>query len=103
MTEEVWRTQWLDALDRLEVDVERAEQMLRAHDPAPMPEWQPPVVHISLPEDLVPRARLILERQLAVANDITRAITTNQQQRALTSKISANIPADIPVYLDITA
>jgi hypothetical protein len=103
MTEADWHTSWVEALDRLELDVEHAEQMLRVNDPEPMPAWEPPVMHMSMPEDLVPRARLILERQLAVTNDITRAMVSTQQQRAFTSKVSANIPADVPVYLDITA
>lgn len=103
MTGVDWHIAWVEALDRLDLDVERAEVMLRANDPEPMPVWQPPVMHMSLPEDLLPRARLILERQLAVTNDLTRAIATSRRQRELTSRLSNNLPADIPVYLDVSA
>lgn len=103
MSEVDWHTAWVGALDRLELDVERAEQMLRASDPEPMPAWEPPIMQTSLPDDLLPRAQLILERQLAIADDIARAVTTTQQHRALTAKISANIPPEVPVYLDVTA
>ena len=103
MSEIDWHTAWVGALDRLELDVERAEQMLRANDPEPMPAWEPPVMQMSLPDDLLPRAQLILERQLAVAEDIARAVTTTQRHQALTARISANIPPEVPVYLDVTA
>ena len=103
MSEIDWHAAWVEALDRLELDVERADQMLRANDPEPMPPWEPPALHVSMPEDLLPRARLILERQLVVAEDIARAVTTTQRHRALAARISANNPPEVPVYLDVTA
>ena len=103
MSDTDWRAAWVQALDRLEVDLDRAEQMLRVNDPEPMPAWTPPVMHLSMPEDLMPRARLILERQLAIAHDIAKAAATTQQHQALATKMSANIPPEIPVYLDVTA
>ena len=103
MTDVDWRSAWASELDRLELDVERAEQMLRVNDPTPIQAWKPPVMHLAMPEDLVPRARLILERQLAVAHDIARAAAVTQQQLAYTRKVAGNLPPDIPVYLDVTA
>lgn len=103
MTDADWRTAWVGELDRLELDVNRAEQTLRSNNPEPMPVWEPRGMHMSMPEDLVPRARLILERQLAIANDIARAAATTRQHHLLATRMSANIPPDVPVYLDITA
>lgn len=98
-----WRAEWEAALDRLELDVERAEQLLRANDPEPLPAWEPPVMRGPLPSDLEPRARLILERQLALANDVALAVTRTRKQQALTAKVAGITPPEVPVYLDVTA
>src|SRR5690606_38354792 len=66
-----WHLIWETELDRIELDVRMAERMLRSSDPQPLAEWAPPTIAVPLPEDLVPRARLLHERQLAVAHALT--------------------------------
>jgi len=99
---EEFRGAWLAELARIELDVDRAEAMLSANDPEPLPAWEAPQIG-PLPADLVPRARLVLERQLAVAHQLTLRISSTDQQRRLTQRIRDSSTPDVPVYLDITA
>ena len=98
-----FRAAWVEALDQLEVDVDEAEALLASNQPEPLPEWEPPPVRGPLPEDLVPRARLVLERQLAVAHLLTQRLASNTQQQRLTRAVRATGQPDVPVYLDVTA
>lgn len=98
-----FRQEWEAALDRLELDVELAEQMLTSSAPALPEPWEPPNLRGPMPDDLLPRARLLHERQLAAARDIALAATANRRHVALTSKLSSTVPPDVPVYLDVTA
>ena len=97
---------WVAELDRLEVDVELAEAMLAAdrrdelEPPAP---WSPPEMRAPLPSDLEPRARLVLERQLAVAYRVTERLTETGRHRRLTQAIRDTTHVDIPIYLDLNA
>lgn len=97
-----FRAAWEAELERLELDVARAESLLAAHAPEPLPAWEPPRIG-PLPEDLVPRARLVLERQLAVAHLLTQRISSTGQQRRLTERIRENAEPDVPVYVDVSA
>ncbi len=97
---------WLAELGRLEVDVELAEAMLaadRAAELAPLPPWSPPPVRGPLPSDLEPRARLVLERQLAVAYRMTERLTETGRHRRLTQAIRDTAQVDLPIYLDLNA
>ena len=97
---------WLAELDRLEVDVELAEAMLaadRAADLSPPAPWEPPVIRGPLPSDLEPRARLVLERQLAVAYRMTERLTETGRHRRLTQAIRETAQPDLPIYLDLNA
>lgn len=98
-----WHEEWATALDRLELELHRAEQLLRANAPTPTVAWEPPVMRAPLPTDLMPRARLILERQLALANDVALAVARTRRELALTAKVAETAPPEIPVYLDVTA
>jgi len=100
---EEFRAAWAAALDQLEVDVETAERMLATQDPDPLPVWEPPRVVGALPADLEPRARLVLERQLAVAHRITERLASNTQQQRLARAVRETGTPDTPVYLDVTA
>lgn len=104
-TELDFHAQWVAELDRLEVNVQLAEAMLAANEPTlvDLPPWQPPAMRGPLPSDLEPRARLVLERQLAVAHVLAQRLTTTDRQRALTARIRENAQVDIPVYIDISA
>jgi hypothetical protein len=100
-----FHAEWVAALDRLEVDVELAERALaEAHEPVlELPDWEPPAVRGPLPSDLEPRARLVLERQVAIAYFLTERLTANTQHRRYTQAVRNTASPDIPVYLDISA
>ena len=97
---------WVAELDRLEVDVELAEAMVagdRAAELEPPEPWSPPVMRGPLPSDLEPRARLVLERQLAVAYRMTERLTETGRHRRLTQAIRDTAQPDVPIYLDLNA
>lgn len=98
---------WVAELDRLEVDITLAEALLCANEPAlPMtllPAWRPPALRGPLPSDLEPRARLVLERQLAVASLVTERLTQVSRHRRLTQRVRDTGQPDIPVYIDLSA
>ena len=98
-----FRAEWEAALDRLEMDVELAEQLLVAATPVPPRAWEPPNLRGPMPDDLVPRARLLHERQLATAREIALAAAATRRQAALAAKVTDTITPDVPVYLDVTA
>ena len=103
---EEFHAAWVAELDRLEVDVELAEAMLaaaRAAELAPPAPWAPPVMRAPLPSDLEPRARLVLERQLAVAYRMTERLTETGRHRRLTQAIRNTAQPDVPIYLDLNA
>ena len=98
-----FHAQWVAELDRLEVDRALAEAMLAADaGPAPLDGWAP-AVRGPLPADLEPRARLVLERQLAVAHLLAERLTVTGRHRRLTQRIRDNSFPDIPVYVDLNA
>ncbi len=98
-----FRAEWEAALDRLQMDVELAEQLLVSATPLPPQPWQPPNLRGPMPDDLMPRARLLHERQLAAARDIALAASATRRQVALANKVTDTYAADVPVYLDVTA
>jgi hypothetical protein len=98
-----FRAEWEAALDRLELDVELAEQLLVSSAPVMPQPWEPPNLRGPMPDDLVPRARLLHERQLTAAHRITLAAAATRRQAALATKVTDTYTADVPVYLDVTA
>lgn len=91
----------------VEVDVDEAEELLASNQPEPLlhpvTEWEPPAVRGPMPEDMVPRARLVLERQLAITHLLTQRLASTTQQQRLTRAVRETATPDLPVYLDITA
>ncbi len=100
-----FRAEWVAALDRLEVDVAEAEALLSVSEAAVpvLAPWAPPPVRGPLPADLEPRARLVLERQLAVAHAVTQRLTLTGQHRRLTQRIRDTATPDVPIYVDLHA
>jgi hypothetical protein len=101
---EDWRGAWTAALDELEMDVVATETMLAdrhrmAETPAADP-WRPPQELGALPLELIPRADEILTRQLAVAEEIARRLTSTRKQQAATARIETGERIKRPVYLD---
>ena len=99
-----FRAEWVAALDQLEMDLALAERLLAsASDPVLPRQWEPPNLRGPMPDDLVPRARLLHERQLATARQIALAASATRRQAALAAKVTDTVTPDVPVYLDITA
>ena len=101
--EATFHDQWVAELERLEADVALAESVLRANEAPVLPSWERPVVRGPLPAELHDRARLVLERQLAVAHHLTQRLTATGKERALHERFRDTAHADVPVYLDIDA
>lgn len=99
-----WRDAWTAALDELEMDVAATETMLsdarRMTEMAEADPWQPPQDLGALPLELRPRADEILTRQLRVAEEIGRRLTSTRQQQIVTGRIETGERNKRPVYLD---
>lgn len=100
-----WDAAWVEALDRLDVDVAAAEEMLSvAHLPpvaavAQAQAWRPPAGIGPLPPSLEQRARELLDRQLAVAERLAEAAAQARRQRVAAEALRTR-SADAPVFLD---
>ena len=95
---------WREALDRLEAHAERAERMLQGHRTAEDAPWTPPTDLGPIPDEFLPRARLLLERQQRLMSAIPRILTDTRQQQRVADRVSdATTTRSGPVYLDITA
>lgn len=93
---------WVAALAELELDVARAENLLRANTveiPELLP-WTPPTGIGALPLPLLDRARRLHQRQLEVAERLAAAVAGNRRQAAVTGAIDATRPAAPPVFVD---
>ena len=105
-----FRAEWVAALERLECDLETAEALLAVEQlteetaaSLALPLWEPPTMRAPLPADLEPRARLVLERQLATAYLLTERLTRTTKHRELTDRLRNDAHVDIPVYHDLQA
>jgi hypothetical protein len=97
---------WRQALDELELEVDRAEAMLRAeHDwqdlaASGTTSWVAPRIPAPLPESMRERAERILERQLAVAGRLSTAMTSSRRHLDVVDRL---VPSDArPMYVDQT-
>ena len=101
---EDWAAAWTAALDELELDVAQVEAMLaderRNAETPPADLWRPPTELGALPLELKPRADEILTRQLRVAEEIAKRLTSNRRQFAVTSRIETGEAVKRPVYVD---
>jgi hypothetical protein len=104
-----WRAVWEATLAELEQDVETAEAVLAAvrhgdHEDLPtMPgSWAPPTDFAPLPESLLERAQLVLERQLRVIEDVATAATRSRQQNEVSRRMRADQAPSRPLYVDAT-
>jgi hypothetical protein len=101
-----WRTAWTAALDELEADVAQVEALLGDDHllrdlPSP-PAWTPPAGIGALPLELRPRADAILTRQIAAAQEISRALVATRRQAEAAARLETggrSAPAR-PVYVD---
>ena len=98
------RAIWKTELDRLELDVVRAERLLQGLQAMPLEQWTPPPVPGPMPADLVARAQHLLDRQERASARLRDSLATAQQQVAYADHVSGTLrrPAT-PVYLDVDA
>lgn len=92
---------WHRALDELELEVDRAELLLRdghAETAAQLPRWTPPTMRAPLPETLRERAERLLERQLAVTGRLAAAMTSSRRHLDLVEQLVPSDPR--PMYVD---
>ena len=98
---------WEVTLDRLELDVIRAERALEAHDDGrrPLDEWYPPDDYGPIPAALRPRAEDLLARQAAVTRRIGERLGVTAARRAHVADLAWGAPGVRrgPVYVDLTA
>lgn len=95
---------WREALDRLEAHADRAEQLISGHDPRQEPPWMPPTDLGPIPDEFLPRARQLLERQQRLMAAIPAMLSDRQHQRRVADRVAgATTVPSRPVYLDVTA
>ncbi len=101
---------WEDALDTLEVHLNRAAMLLERLEPEEVLAWELPELDGPMPAYLLPRARALLERQQRVIDAIPDAMTRTRRQEMVTRRIGdATRPSRLsgttgPArYVDITA
>lgn len=98
-----WDSAWTGALEEMEIAVHEAEMLLAdAHRPAPvvLAGWTPPPGLGPLPAPLEERARVLLERQLTVAQELTSAMVRSRRQRRALAAMAPRA-AHPPVYVDV--
>jgi hypothetical protein len=108
MTPPEWEAAWSAALAELEVDVDRAEQLLAAARTGMVAElnfpgrvWVAPVLEGPVPESLRARAQAVLERQLRAAEELSRSIATARRDLAVARRMSdAAVDRSAPAFLD---
>lgn len=104
MEEDRLRAVWEHELSRLEVDVVRIERLARTFETGAPEPWNPPQVPGPMPEDLIPRAQELLDRQAAAREAVTAALADARGQLSLTERVfRATGSEDRPIYLDIEA
>jgi hypothetical protein len=99
------RAIWEAELDRLELDVLRAERVLKGLGALPTEPWAPPSIPGQMPADLVGRAQELLDRQDRTTELLGHALTAAQKQIAFGARVSGATsqgPAG-PIYLDVDA
>lgn len=95
-------TAWQVSLDRIELDVIRAERSLATGALLVTDVWDVPDDHGPMPEELRPRAEALLERQRAVLEQIATTLGTTLRQQALVEAVGRTSVTGRgrPVYVD---
>lgn len=102
-----WQDAWVRALEEVELGVEEAERLLAslhpdslaAEHPSLTGAWAPPTGLGPLPESLEERARIVLVRQLQVAERLAAAAVHSRQQLAFARRADVTAPAR-PLFVD---
>ena len=95
---------WETVLDRLELDVLRAERKLADPEAPDLEPWSDPALTGPCPPDLAPRARALLARQQEVSDRLAVAALALRRQEQLAARMDrATAPGRSSVYLDVDA
>jgi hypothetical protein len=98
---------WSAALDALEADVTRVEQLTRGQvDPTAVEvePWTPPTDLGPLPREFRARAEALVARQQAATHDVAMALAINRRHAAFAAKVeSGDQGAPRPGYIDHAA
>lgn len=99
------RAVWETEIDRLELDVIRAERLLKGLASMPTEPWDPPVIPGQMPADLAIRAQDLLDRQERATARLTAALTEAQRQLSYADRVTdvSGRAVTAPVYLDLEA
>jgi hypothetical protein len=101
---------WSSALDRLEADVARAEELLAGVAPSQARDlvqvedpWHPPAIETLMSSEQLARARDILLRQAIVSDRIACAIADARIELDRPRRHAAQATTAPPAYLDVSA
>jgi hypothetical protein len=97
---------WQVALDRVELDLIRAERAVEAGTGlARLDEWRVPDYYGPIPVSLRPRAEEILARQRLALRRITEQLGVTAQHQAIVDSASrlSGRTSDLAVYVDVSA
>jgi len=97
-----WDAAWDAALADLELEVSRAEALLKSAE-VDVPEvsaWAPPAGLGPLPAELLDRAKALHAKQMRVSQAIIHALTHNRAQAAVAARMETGHVAPRPVYVD---
>lgn len=95
---------WQVDLDRIELDVLRAERALESGADLRTDPWDVPGNHGPIPRELRDRARSILERQQTVMARIAEQLGVNLRHQTVIEKVGLSSSlSNVPVYLDVSA
>ena len=101
---EDWTDAWVEALDRLELDVDEAERMLTGSllspDEAQQNRWVAPTGFGPLPESLYERAVQVNARQIEVTRKIALALGATRRESDLAHRLSSSGQPAGPLYVD---
>ena len=97
---------WEVALDRVELDLVRAERALeKGAGPVRLDEWRVPDYYGPIPVSLRPRAEQILERQRRAIRHIAEQLGVTAQHQALVDGVTSlsTRGSEQAVYVDVNA
>ncbi len=95
---------WETALDRLELDVMRAEQMASHPASCEVEPWDEPHLDGPLPHDLVERALALRARQQQAQAALASKLAALSRQHAFADRVDrATALTAQPVYVDVSA
>ncbi|MCW2818183.1 MAG: hypothetical protein JWR42_970 [Marmoricola sp.] len=92
---------WEIQLDRLELEILRAERLIKAMAPLQDPDWEAPDTLGRMPVHLLPRAVAIVERQRAAEATLQRALLQTGREMALAGSLVET--GRRPRFVDVSA